>query len=291
MGPETSPTLYEVTVGLGAIEERIGEEMERRTVLAGMLAELSDYFAQGDAATHPVTEPTLPRNLFALAAVQNTHLGVAGSNPLEAISFSRSGGMVVAKAAPIHDSYTAETTDQTVSTRAIMMSIANGYQDSTAVEFFGLNMFTPDITTPDFVDAPEPSPASGLIIVGVTGERKTVQSHISGETPIVAVRNRETGDAKVYAISNATDEQVELLVAQEKQRGHAGGFVLLEDTAVVRLSDGQVQAVTVLRGEIRTEVAEEFRKAVEVIKGEGEQGLTLAERTMVADAVHRDTQK
>jgi hypothetical protein len=292
MGPDKNTELFRLAAD-AHLGERLQNEMARREMLEGAMGDLSEAFAQDDRTPCPITEPTMLNNLIALNNLQRTHMGVAGTNPLAAVRFDRATGTIGTLSglvAPAHDSFTTSNTLSPVHTRAIKITL-NGphrddYEDDDAnVEYFGLNLFIPDAQIPDTPEGDEPTPASSmLIVVGEGGKRKTGDTkHISGETPIIAVRNKDTGDAKVYAFRQLSSEDV---VDPAEWRGFTMNDVTFKgNEAIVPLSDGQVRVVTLLEGDALRQVADEFNAAVAAIKERQDDGLTVAERAIARAAL------
>lgn len=297
MGPNKNPGLLAV-VGRHDLEPNLADEIERRMLLADVLSDLSATFEAKDYADYGVTDPTLAFKLISLAAVQYTEMGVAGSNPTAALQINHSSSSLTvrAQAAPPHDSYHSETANATVATRAIRIKLGGNTKpaipllevapapalEKPTVEFFGLNMYVPGMrkVDPDSVLRPETSQqaASRLVIVGLAGKIGSGEPYIAGETSIIAVRNIETGDAKVYTVTPIERERVETLLGLEKVRFLDTGQPVMHDgIAYVALSNGQVQRVRVLQGDERRAAAAEFVAAAEEIKS-GDAPLTARER-------------
>lgn len=303
MGPETSKDLFgHVEPGQG-IERRLAEEVTRRAVLAGTLHELSDAFSHADAAKHQVTEPLLVLGLAALAQVQTSRMGVTGSNPIEAIDRGYSALRVRAHAAPPHDRYYSDVAGQEILTRAIkILPNENGGltgEGSPNVEFFGLNMHIADIDNADSAVATiltsedaalTAPPSSGLVIVGADGGVATKNSHISGETPILAVRNTDTQDAKVYStklVTGSTLRGIDLGMSLEKAADRGPIFVG-DDDAYISASGGRFVQITALRGLLAMQAASEFTAATQAIRQGGHNGLTDVERAAMRSVYTKD---
>jgi hypothetical protein len=168
-----------------------------------------------------------------------------------------------------------------------------GNSSSPNVEFFGLNMYVPgelDEIPAEFRDTASgdgaesvSSALSAIVIIGKEGRPKSADSYIAGETPIIAVRNKETGDAKVYSVTAATEAEISRFDFDVQRQLAAGRPIIEGDKAYVLLPTGQAQCVTVLKGDLRRQASDEFSAATEKLKGTGGK-LSEAEREAVRAA-------
>jgi hypothetical protein len=282
MRPEQNGELLGLVATHNHTYERLAEETVRREMLTPNLSDLSDAFGQIEETDHHITDPTLVMKLYALAKLQATEFGVSGTNPLDAVTSGYSYVHVRAQVAPAHDEFHSEVVNGPVRTRAIRLKVTNGEpEEDQQVELFGLNLFTPDLSVSDEPETQAPSPTSKLIVVSTKGRLTGVKSYITGEIPIVAVRNKETRDAKVYAF---LEGDIELLETEERMELERSGTLIKGKDAFIRLPGGKTQIVRELTEDMQRQAATEFESATRAIKQRDIVTLTDSERAAATSA-------
>ena len=286
MGPDNSIQLYR-RVERGGSVARLEEETLRRVAIGQTLGDLSDQFeTRADGQPAHIAEPVMVRKLYALAAIQRTRLGVAGFDPRAAINFDHSSDRVMAEAAPAHDSFNHDEFGSQAMTRAIKFIIRdyNGEADST-IEMFGLNLYIadPNIEAIDGISEPHASHPTQLLVVNEAGRatKQTEEAYISGETPIIAVRNSKTGDARVYLLLDAETSDIPDDLTDSHGARAAGQPLIQGAEAWVDLPDGQVQRIVVLQGDELANAAREFADAASALQTGGIDQLSVSERAAV----------
>lgn len=271
MGPHKGPS-FETIVDTG-FELRLGLEEQRRLAVGTVLADVSKEFGCDEALAGQVTEPTLAFKLLVLAHVQNSPLGVVGFDPRGNIDRTRSAGTVKAFAAPPHDSYKSGTS--TVYTRVVKLLPTYGDED---IEVFGLNLYAETATAGSddikaLAEYEHPAQSRLTLVTPKGSVTNSTVHHVTGETPIIAVRNNKTGDAKVYSIREVPYDQ---LISSSDTDDYLH--------ATIPVSQAKAYEVRVLTGNDLTSVVQEFysaKDALEKAKAAGD-GLTPEERTAVS---------
>lgn len=273
MGPSSNPELYENHAAPRV--EALDEEFSRRMLLSSRLADLSSLFSDKDNTSHPVTESTLSIRLFALSHLQHTQMSIAGFSGMEAIDFSRGYSSIMAKVAPHHDEFQinengneGEVAAKTYRTRVIKITMPDDRligASNQHIEVFGLNFYQPEPkstsmpTTDD--GTKDPAAASYLTLIGRSGRAERKQEPITGETVVLAVRNTETNDAKLYAVCIIPPEEREVTGFDTKQVIHKSA-----DEALVTLPDQTQISVKALSGQELLQAVDEFSAAIDVLK-------------------------
>lgn len=272
MGPNTNPALFKEfgEPNVAALDE----EFLRRNLLSGTLEELSDLFAEKDHTSHPVTEPTLFGRLYALSQVQKTENGIAGFYPMNAVDFAARGANIRAKAALPHDEFT-DSRGNKYRTRVIQLTMPD--EDYAAeIDVFGINFYRPDIDVDELL--PEISEkGNGLVVVGAGGGILTKEQPITGKTPILAVLNKVTNDAKLYQVSvSMTSGHLSVTSTGITHESET------DTRSTVILPDNTFASIKLLTSSLQNEALVELQNGLAKLKAAKEPGADLSEEERVA---------
>jgi hypothetical protein len=290
MGPNKNPDLFQ-SYGEPRVMA-LDEEFERRMLLSSKLAELSELFEEKDNTSHPITESTLFARLYALSRLQHTPMSIAGFSGMEAVDMSRGYSDISAKAALYHDEHKVESEDGSAKlyrTRAIKVTIPEtAYGDRNGhVEIFGLNFYQPE---PDIeIDKSvrqDPASKQYLTLIGKNGRAQRKPQAITGETVVIAVRNKETNDAKLYAAQLIAPEDHEETSVFESSSEIVHKSIY---QAKVTLPDQTQVHIETLSGTNLLQAVAEFSLAIDVLKAveNMDQNLNEEERAAVSATIHQ----
>ncbi len=282
MGPDRNSVLFEA-VGQPRIEA-LDEEFDRRTLLSQRLSELSELFDTKDHTSHPVTESTIFARLYALSRLQRTQMSIAGFTGMEPIDLSRGRAEINAKVAPHHDEFRTRSNgedgnEKIYRTRVIKITMPEsdyGSRDN-HIEIFGINLYqlepSKELTThgPESSEA-DPGANGYLVLIGKAGQVQRKPEPITGETVIIAVRNTETNDAKLYSATFISPEDQDLEGFNPKEITHKSA-----NEAIVTLPDNNQIAITALSGEALTQAVAELSLAIDRLEALKDADETLSD--------------
>lgn len=272
MGPNKNSELFVSTTDKSV--NNVGAEFTRRNLVTPTLDELSSLFDGYEHTPSPLTDPTLLLKLHALAQVQMSQLGIAGFDPSRAVNFDQRAVRVTANAAPHHDEY-QDPIHGTILTRVCKLEIPDSdYSD--LIEVFALNIFSPDGDADAITADPQEAPKNSLIIVGKHNKIAGKTTPITGEVVALAVRNKETGDAKLYRVTIRSASQAVLMPPD--------GVEYEEDNVCrIMLPGGQSAEIEVLTGQLQQQMVNELNASAAAIKAVPKASLSDAERAALAD--------
>lgn len=268
MGPTNNANLFNLVTG-AEFAGGIGAEFERRNLVTPTLNDLSALFEDYESSPAPLTDPTLPIRLAALSHVQLGPLGIAGFDPSSAVDFGYGPLRVTGIAAPHHDEYTHEPYG-TIRTRVCKLA-TNGHGEN--IEVFALNMFTPDGDASTITGEEQPS---SLIIVGKGNRVASRAKPITGEVMAFAVRNKETGDAKLYRVTLEGADPT-----APTPRSHIQ--YVSQSIAKVLLPSGHIAEIEVLGGQHQQQMVDELLSAASALRSAPKTELSKAERAILRD--------
>lgn len=269
MNPDSSKELFELlgprTLGY------IDDESLRMNQLSVFLKELSDSFDRKITVPTQIIDPTMFARLYALSQVQRTQIGISGFDPMSAIH-SEHNGIVMAKVAPHHDEY--EDGVKVYKTRVVKFALSD-YVVNDQVDIFGINLYRDDVALTDDRNLGGEQNTGKLVVVDEVLNVVPEEKSIKGDTSIFTVINKETGDAKVYLVSHAgEDEEVDLFSGNSIKHISA-------HEKVVRLPDGHVIRISQLAGDLEMQVIAEIEHAEKALEGYTPENLTPEEKTAV----------
>lgn len=267
MGPDKNPELFRAHAMPRV--EALDEEFERRMLLSQSLAELSTLFEEKDNTSHPVTEPTLYSRLYALSRLQRTQLSISGFHGMEGVNLSRGIGDISAKVAPHHDEFRKEGNGggaRVYRTRVIQITMPeSGYGvPNENIEIFGINFYQPEPVFENDTESPEAKDPGAQGYLAIVGKDRKVQRKpqpITDETVVIAVRNKETNDAKLYAAS--------FLAPEDRKSNTFDAAEIMHEAineAVVVLPDQTQVLVKALSGKELLQAVAELSSSIEVLK-------------------------
>ncbi|MFY9228098.1 MAG: hypothetical protein WAO28_02110 [Candidatus Microsaccharimonas sp.] len=276
MGPHKNPELFNAVARPNI--DRIKNEFLRRNTVAANLQELAEVFNLQNGEPRPIADPLLYAKLYGLSMTHQSAVGISGFTALESVD--RNQGMIVAKAAPPHDSYTNDATNETYQTRVINLSLSeeqHGYGNLEKIKIFALNFYHPDPT----IVEDEATSETGLLLIGKKKGIVNGTSPIIGDVSVFAAINTETNDAKIYKVTYVQEPNV--VYTGDRERVSFEG----ESTAIIRLSQQVTVRVEQLTDELERQASEEFVSGTTALKLDNDTAtLSVAEKAAI-DSVNR----
>ncbi len=274
MGPHKNPELFNAVARPNI--ERVKNEFLRRNMVAATLQDLAEAFDQQNGEPRPIADPLLYAKLYGLSMTHQSSIGISGFTALDSVDHSQ--GMIVAKAAPPHDTYTNDTTNETFQTRVINLSLPedHGYGSLKNVKIFALNFYHPDPIIVEEEDRPE----TGLLLIGKKKGIVNGTSPIIGDVSLFAAINTETGDAKIYKVTYVQEPGV--VFTGDRERVSFEG----DNTAIIRLSQQVTVRVEQLTDELERQASEEFVSGMTALKRDNDSvSLSVTEKAAI-ESVH-----
>lgn len=287
MGPHKNPKLFEACgTNVGALDK----EFTQRNLVSHTLRDLSELFKERETTESPVTEPALFAKLYALSSIQKTHLAVSGFTGMEPIDASRGYTEINAKAAEPHDQFHGKDpgnspgAEQVLYETRLVQLIIPTFSTVEHIEVFGINIFRKDLDltlgSGNGSREIDEEHEKYLAIIGKGGRvQDSSPQPVTGETVVIAVRNNQTQDAKLYTVNMVDPSSY----ADEVVMGPKEPINFKSDkVVVVTLPDSSRYEITCLEGEILSQAVNELSAGIDSLKKTPDPDSALSEEERIA---------